>query len=86
MAIMDFLWMTKAKLFLLIIFLIVTIPKYYNSNCDAACASGAASPLCQCGFSIANFYTIFVLAYIVACIMGEIYKIIKKRTGKKIAA
>ncbi len=83
MALMDFFWMTKAKLFLLVIFLIITIPKYYNSNCDAVCAGGAINPLCQCGFSIANFYTIFVAAYVVACIMGEVYKIIKKAKVKK---
>jgi hypothetical protein len=85
MAIMDFLWMTKAKLTLLIILLIVLIPKYYNSNCDAAiCAGDIVNSACQCGFSLANFYTIFVISYIAACIMGEIYKIAKNAKLKRV--
>lgn len=79
MALTDVLWMTKPKLILLAIFLILTIPKYFNSNCPSGtCAAGALATACQCGFSIANFFTIFVIAYIAAGVIGEVYSLIRK--------
>ena len=71
MTISETLWMTKPKLIILFALLIALLPKYYEFNCTKT----------TCGFSFPNFFTIFVLAYITACVIGELYELIKK-TGK----
>ena len=84
MALNEILWMTKPKLAIFAIFLIALIPKYYNSNCTTGiCPSNALVTTCQCGFSFANFFTIFVMTYIGACVIVEVFNLIRKGTGKK---
>ncbi|MFA6268521.1 MAG: hypothetical protein WCW13_05420 [archaeon] len=71
MSLTDILLMTKQKIALLIIILVASFPLYYKLDCAAgACTAGA---ICQCGFYIMNFYTIFVLGYLASSIIVELY-------------
>lgn len=84
MAINEILFMTKPKLVLLAVLLIAFIPKYYNSNCPAgSCPPEALATVCQCGFFAPNFFTIFILSYISACVIVEAYNLVIKGAGKK---
>jgi len=67
MLIRDIFWLTKPKVVLLAVFLVILIPSYYNS-----------------GFSIFNFYTAFVLSYLTASIMVELYNAFFKKSVKKV--
>ncbi|MEI7962140.1 MAG: hypothetical protein WCI04_07430 [archaeon] len=79
MAINEILWMTKPKLALLGVFLIALIPKYYNSNClTGSCPSDAVITACQCGFSLPNFFTLFVMTYVGACVIIEMFNYLRK--------
>ena len=81
MIIRDIFWLTKPKIVLLAIFLIILIPSYYNAGCPSGvCIQDA---VCQCGFSIFNFYTAFVLSYLTSSIMVELYKVFFKKSVKK---
>jgi len=82
MIIRDIFWLTKPKLVLLAIFLVILIPSYYNTGCPiGACV---ASATCQCGFSIFNFYTAFILSYLTSSIIVELYNVFFKKSVKKL--
>lgn len=78
MLIRDIFWLTKPKVALLAIFLVILIPSYYTSSC---CVGGL---VCFCGFSIFNFYTAFVLSYLTASIIVELYNAFFKKSVKKV--
>jgi hypothetical protein len=82
MLIRDIFWLTKPKLVLLAIFLIILIPSYYNTGCPSGTCMQSA--VCQCGFSIFNFYTAFVLSYLTSSILVELFNVFQKKFIKKV--
>lgn len=79
----EIFWMTKPKIALLVILLVAFIPSYYNSNCPVAnCVKDAAGLPCKCGFSPFDFYTMFILSYLFASVIVEVYNFIRKRPAK----
>ena len=82
MVLREIFWLTKPKLVLLAVFLIIVLPSYYNSGCPiGACVQDG---VCQCGFSIFNFYTAFILSYLTSSIIIEIYNVLSKKFFKKV--
>lgn len=75
MAINEILFMTKTKLMLLAIFMVLSLPLYVSVNC-----SSSVKP---CGINLANAFEVFLIAYILACVIGEIYSFIRKGKAKK---
>lgn len=77
MLIRDLFWLTKPKVVLLAIFLVILIPSYYTLSCCVG------EIVCFCGFSIFNFYTAFVLSYLTASVIVELYNVFFKKLVKK---
>ncbi|MDD2531873.1 MAG: hypothetical protein PHO61_04280 [Candidatus ainarchaeum sp.] len=78
MVLRNIFWLTKPKIVLLLIFLVILIPSYYNLSC---CVGGL---FCPCGFFIFNFYTAFILSYLTSSIIVEIYNVFFKKLVKKV--
>ncbi len=77
MAFSEMLWMTKTKIFILIIILILCAPFYYGYGCiNGVCAIAEA---CNCGFQPANFFTVFIISFILAGFIGEVVQMFTKK-------
>jgi hypothetical protein len=78
MVLFDLLKMTKTKLILLIIFLVMLIPSYFDLSCISGyCAAG--KEVCTCGFLPVEFFVTFTWMYVFACAIVEFAELIKKR-------
>jgi len=74
----DLLKMTKAKIIVLILFMIFLAPSYTDLSCiNGFCTTG--KELCSCGFLPIEFFVTFVWMYVFACIIIEIAELIKKQ-------
>ena len=78
MVIFDLLLMTRTKLILLGIFLILNIQSYINFSCiEGYCLIGNTT--CECGFLVVEFFVTFIWMYVFACLIVEFAKLIKKQ-------
>ena len=78
MGIFDLLQMSKWKFVLFIIFMVASIPSYFNFNCiSGTCVAGSEG--CACGFLALEFFICFVWAYFVACLVVEAAKWVRKK-------